>query len=150
MAVDMKDDPEKHHRRSIRLKGYDYSRAGAYFVTICTQNRECLFGDIVDGEMMLNKNGEIVESVWNDLPNHYAHVELDYHIIMPNHIHGIIIIVGAGLKPTPPDTEKTHVLPEIICVFKKFSVCRIKHVIPTGVNPGNIIIMNPLCAMKTN
>jgi len=59
----MKDDPEKHHRRSIRLKGHDYSRAGAYFVTICTQNRECLFGDIVDGEMILNKNGEIVESV---------------------------------------------------------------------------------------
>ena len=53
------------------------------------------FGAFVDDKMMLNKNGEIVESVWNDLPNHYAHVELDYHIIMPNHIHGIIIIVGA-------------------------------------------------------
>ncbi len=124
----MKDDPEKHHRRSIRLKGYDYSRAGAYFVTICTQNRECLFGDIVDGEMMLNKNGEIVESVWNDLPNHYAHVELDYHIIMPNHIHGIIIIVGAGLKPAPTDTEKTHGLPEIIRGLKTFSARRINQI----------------------
>ena len=61
----MKDDPEKHHRRSIRLKGYDYSRARAYFVTICTQNRECLFGDIVDGEMMLNDARRMVDAVWN-------------------------------------------------------------------------------------
>jgi len=87
-------------------------------------------GALVDGEMMLNKNGEIVESVWNDLPNHYAHVELDRHIIMPNHIHGIMIIVGAGLKPAPTDTEKTHGLPPQ--------------------NYDNIIIMNTLCAMETN
>ena len=71
------------------------------------------FGAFVDDEMILNKNGEIVESVRNDLPNHYAHVELDYHIIMPNHIHGIITLVGAGLKPAPTDTEKTHGLPVI-------------------------------------
>ena len=85
-------------------------------------------GALVDGEMMLNKNGEIVESVWNDLPNHYAHVELDRHIIMPNHIHGIMIIVGAGLKPAPTDTEKTHGLPEIICGLKTFSARRINQI----------------------
>ncbi len=92
----MKDDPEKHHRRSIRLKGYDYSRAGAYFVTICTQNRECLFGDIVDGEMMLNDAGRMVDAVWNAMPKYYTGVDVDLFQIMPNHIHGIIIIVGAG------------------------------------------------------
>ena len=108
------------------------------------------FGAFVDGEMMLNKNGEIVESVWNDLPNHYVHVELDCHIIMPNYIHGIIIIVGAGLKPAPTDTEKTHGLPEIICGLKRFSVRRINHAIPPAQNHGNVIIMNTLCAMETN
>ena len=69
--------------------------------------RNVPFGAFVDGEMMLNKNGEIVESVWNGLPNHYVHVELDYHIIMPNHIHGIIIIVGAG-PCACPDMGQPH------------------------------------------
>ena len=103
----MKDDPEKHHRRSIRLKGYDYSRAGAYFVTICTQNRECLFGDIVDGEMMLNDAGRMVDAVWNAMPKYYTGVDVDLFQIMPNHIHGIIIIVGAG-PCACPDMGQPH------------------------------------------
>jgi REP element-mobilizing transposase RayT len=85
-------DPQRHHRRSIRLKGYDYSQAGAYFVTICAQNRECLFGEIVDGEMRLNGQGEIVIACWDNLPCHFPHIELDAFVVMPNHVHGIIVI----------------------------------------------------------
>ncbi|MDR2206659.1 MAG: hypothetical protein LBE36_10970 [Flavobacteriaceae bacterium] len=81
-----------YHRRSIRLKGYDYSQAGLYFVTICVQNRECLFGEIVDGEMMLNECGNIANTIWNELPQHYPYVALDRFVVMPNHIHYIIEI----------------------------------------------------------
>ena len=81
-----------HHRDSIRLREYDYSRAGRYFITICAQNRKRLFGEIVDGQMVLNEYGKIVETEWNDLPNHYARVELDRHVVMPNHFHGIVVI----------------------------------------------------------
>lgn len=91
----MKYAPDSHHRRSIRLKGYDYTQAGAYFVTICTQNRECLFGDTKDGEMRLNEHGEIAKKYWEDLSNHYSCIESDEFVIMPNHFHGIIVIVGA-------------------------------------------------------
>lgn len=82
----------KHHRRSIRLKDYDYSSAGAYFVTICAHNRDCLFGEIIDGEMVLNDAGKMVERCWLEIPDHYPSVELDEFVIMPNHIHGIIVI----------------------------------------------------------
>jgi putative transposase len=128
----MKYDPDKHHRRSIRLKGYDYSQKGAYFITICTKNRECLFGEIQQEQMNLNDLGRFVYDVWDDLPNHYAHVELDTFVIMPNHIHGIILLsdtpVGAGFKPaptTPTDTAKRQPLSEIIRALKTFSARRI-------------------------
>jgi REP element-mobilizing transposase RayT len=88
----MKYNPQIHHRRSIRLQEYDYSQNGAYFVTLCTQNRECLFGKIVNGEMILNEQGKIVEQCWNDLSNHYNNIVLDAYVIMPNHFHGIIFI----------------------------------------------------------
>ncbi len=86
----MKFGPHKHHHHSIRLRGYNYSQAGAYFVTICTRNRQCLFGEIVDGVMQLNNVGEIVKSVWVGLPNHFPDIALDAFVVMPNHIHGII------------------------------------------------------------
>lgn len=100
----MKYDPEKHHRRSIRLRGYDYSQPGAYFVTVVTQDRVCLFGEVVNGEMRLNDVGHMVRQEWADLPSRFPNIDLDAFIIMPNHIHGIIIItdvnpVGAGLVP---------------------------------------------------
>ena len=95
----MKYNPDLHHRRSIRLKGYDYSDVGLYFITVCTQNRLCLFGEIVHGEMILNEAGKMVQFTWVDLPQHNINIKLDEFIIMPNHIHGIIIIVGAGSKP---------------------------------------------------
>jgi REP element-mobilizing transposase RayT len=81
-----------HHRRSIRLKGYDYTQQGAYFVTICTHQRNCLFGEIVDGEIKLNTNGEIARGSWLSIPRYFKNVELDEFVIMPNHLHGIIII----------------------------------------------------------
>jgi len=90
----LKYNPHIHHRRSIRLQDYDYSSEGAYFVTMCTQNRECLFGEIVNGEMILNEYGKIVEQCRNDLPNHYDNIALDAYVIMPDHFHGIIFIVS--------------------------------------------------------
>lgn len=80
------------HRKQIRLKKYDYSDAGWYFVTICTQNMEYLFGNIINNEMNLNKFGKIVNQYWSNISNHFKNVELDEYQIMPNHIHGIIVI----------------------------------------------------------
>lgn len=82
-------------RKKIRLKNYDYSDSGWYFVTICTQNRECLFGNIVAGKMVLNEFGIIVNDVLNSLPNHYKQIKLDICQIMSNHVHMVINIVGA-------------------------------------------------------
>jgi len=88
----MKCNPKIHHRRSIRLQGYDYSRAGAYFVTICTRYRECLFGDIADGEMRLNAIGHIVANEWVKTAEIRNEIELDEWVVMPNHFHGILVI----------------------------------------------------------
>ena len=84
-------DPEEHHRRSIRLKGYDYSQPGAYFVTVCTNKWKCLFGEIVGGTMVLNQLGQIVSGCWNEIPEHFPNVELDEFVTMPNHLHGIVV-----------------------------------------------------------
>ena len=94
----MSYDPNKHHRRSIRLRGYDYSQKGIYFVTVCTQNREHLFGKIEKGVMQMNDAGQMVEFTWADLPNHNPHIVLDEFVVMPDHVHGIILItdIGAG------------------------------------------------------
>jgi putative transposase len=88
-------NPEIHHRRSIRLKGYDYSLAGAYFVTVCSWGKGCIFGEIADGEIHLNEYGEIVMKCWNGIQDHLPHVETDEFIIMPNRVHGIVFMVGA-------------------------------------------------------
>ncbi len=148
---DMKFDPQKHHRRSIRLKGYDYSQAGAYFVTIVAWQREMLFGEIVDGVMNLNRHGHIVRDAWFDLKNHYRHVELGEFVIMPNHVHGIVVLVddckggssllgetivsdadSSGIDTMPTNQTRPYVkpttrhgLPEIVRAFKSFSAKRI-------------------------
>jgi len=88
----MKAAPQTHHRRSIRLKRYDYAQPGAYFVTICAQNRECLFGEIVAGEMRLSEAGRIVLEEWERIPKIRSEIQLGEWIIMPNHIHGVIVI----------------------------------------------------------
>ena len=88
----MNFDPQKHHRRSIRLKEYDYSQPGWYFITLCTNNREMLFGDVIAGKMVLNDAGVFTTECWRDIPGHYPDVCLDEFIIMSNHVHGIINI----------------------------------------------------------
>lgn len=93
----MKYNPKKHHRRSIRLKGYDYAQAGLYFITICCQHRTPFFGDIKNGEMILNDAGEMIEIQWLDLKNRFPNIKLHEYVVMPNHFHGILEIVG-----TPP------------------------------------------------
>lgn len=107
-------DPEKHHRRSIRLKGYDYTQPGAYFITIGTQNRVPLFGEVVDGEMRLNDAGRVAERCWRDIPAHFPHVKLDAFVVMPNHVHGILWIVGmvndVGAKNFSP-LHSSHISP---------------------------------------
>ena len=116
-----KFDPKKHHRRSIRLKRFDYSSEGAYYVTIVVQGRECLFGEIIDGEMYLNEYGEIVQKWWNEIPIRFPNVELGAFVIMPNHIHGIIWIItnrrGEVLSPhnePNSDNRKADIQGEVI------------------------------------
>ena len=95
----------QHRRRSIRLKDYDYATSGAYFVTVCTQNRACLFGDVVDNAVRLNEYGGIVLACWDEIPAHFAHVELDAFVVMPNHVHGIIVLTdGIHAASFPPIT----------------------------------------------
>ncbi|MGF1588591.1 MAG: transposase [Pleurocapsa sp.] len=88
----MKYDPDKHHRRSIRLPGYDYSQSGAYFVTICAYQRQCIFGEIIDGQMVLNQYGAIIADEWQKSSVIRREIELDTWVVMPNHFHGIVII----------------------------------------------------------
>jgi REP element-mobilizing transposase RayT len=92
---EMKYNPSTHHRHSIRLKGYDYSQPGAYFVTLCTWQRECLFGEIHADEMQLSAAGKVAAYYWKRIPVHFPTTSLDEWIIMPNHLHGIIIL-GTG------------------------------------------------------
>jgi REP element-mobilizing transposase RayT len=92
----MKYEPQKHHRRPIRLQGYDYARAGVYYVTIVAQNRENLFGEIVDASMRLNEFGQVAAETWEWLALQYPYVELGAWVVMPNHLHGIIILNEDG------------------------------------------------------
>jgi putative transposase len=117
----------KHRRKAIRLQGYDYSQPGEYFVTICTKDREHVFGRIEEGRLHVNGFGEIVALCWKDLPNHYPCVLTDEFVVMPNHVHGIIVItepnpVGEGSEPSP---TKRYPLSEIVRSFKTFSARRI-------------------------
>ncbi|MBU4016490.1 transposase [Patescibacteria group bacterium] len=138
----MKYNPDIHHRESIRLKGYDYFQNGAYFITICIQNRENRFGEIKNKKMFLNDPGRMIDTCWNKLTIKYCHITLDEFVVMPNHFHGIIIIdnknvgvplVGtrkhadetlqinkrAGTRPAP--TIKIQTIGNIIGAFKSIS-----------------------------
>ncbi len=122
----MNEESLRPRRRSIRLKEFDYAECGAYFVTIVTKDRSCLFGEIVDGQMKTNSAGEIITRWWLELGRKFAIVEIDEFVIMPNHSHGIIVItdraVGADLRVGPPNTRTgAHVgasLPAIVQWFK--------------------------------
>jgi REP element-mobilizing transposase RayT len=108
----MRFDPQKHHRRSIRLRGYDYTQGGAYFVTTCVEKKRCAFGQIESGVTRLNVYGRIVEECWLAVAEHYPHVVLDENTIMPNHFHAIVIItepVGVG-SPRPTKTTLGQIM----------------------------------------
>ena len=139
-------------RKRLRLKDYDYSQPGAYFVTICARDREHRFGEIVDGQMRRNDLATIVQSCWDDLPNHYPYLQLDEFVIMPNHVHGIVMIfeetivaamhgrihdeptVGDGLKPfvgvthASPLRGKRNRLGDIVGSFKSAVTKRINEI----------------------
>jgi putative transposase len=137
-------------RRSIRLEGYDYSDPGAYFLAVCAVQCRLVFGWISDGRVVENANASIVRDCWLDLPNHYPHISLDAFVVMPDHLHGIIVLLGtfgvgdvrknvaqaglnarAGLKPAPTDGDAfvnagvRHGLPEIVRALKTYSARRI-------------------------
>jgi REP element-mobilizing transposase RayT len=104
VGTPMKYDPQKHHRQSIRLRQYDYAWPGAYFVTLCVREKECVLGEIVDGEMHLSEWGYIVHEFWDAIPVHFPNVSIDDRVTMPNHGHAIINIDharrGAVAAPT--------------------------------------------------
>jgi REP element-mobilizing transposase RayT len=130
-----------HHRKSMRLKGYDYTQAGAYFVTICVNDRRHLLGKITNGEMILNEPGEMVQQIWNEIPENYSGADIDFSVVMPNHFHGIIILTGenvgaplvgaqdgalegtneekAGTRPAP--TNRNFHLSQIVGEFKSLT-----------------------------
>jgi len=114
---------QQHQRRSIRLKDYDYSQEGAYFVTICTQKHKLLLGEIRNAEMVLNEYGKIVAECWQWLSKQYRHVELDEWVLMPNHMHGIVILCRGGSRTAP--TENYKPLGRLIGAFKTTSTKRI-------------------------
>jgi putative transposase len=120
LFVPMSYNPEIHHRRSIRLQGYDYSQSGAYFVTICTFQRQHLFGEVNNGEMQLNVTGQIISAIWQKIPQHFPNVELDQFILMPDHLHGIIVI--------SEQAEKFYSLATIIQNFKSVSTRKINKI----------------------
>ena len=115
-------DPEKHHRRSIRLKEYDYREPGGYFITLCAQDWKCLFGKVAEERMRLKPAGEMIQQVWYALPDRFPIVQLDAFVVMPNHIHAIIVLtdptinhpqatdspnnVGAPLVGAPADDDR--------------------------------------------
>jgi len=108
----MKFNPQIHHRRSIRLPDYDYCQPGAYFITLVTYQRDCLFGNIVSVDMQLSPMGQIADEHWRAIPEHFPHVELGAYVVMPNHVHGIIIIRENGMAAKSlPSAGARHASP---------------------------------------
>lgn len=123
-------NPEIHHRRSIRLQHHDYSQAGLYFLTLCVQNKESLFGEIIDNQMILNAAGQMIEKEWLALKKRFLHVELHEYVVMPNHFHAIIEVGNSlmvnqqkgrpqGFAPTMETNNKT--VGAIIGAFKSIT-----------------------------
>lgn len=133
MADEPVYDPQKHHRRSVRLKDYDYSQAGAYFITVCAHQREWLFGEIVGGEMRLNACGEIVHDEWAKTSTLRPNVELGEFVVMPNHFHAIVVITCRGVlrrgvlqyAPTDKLQSPSQTIGAIVRGFKSAAAKRI-------------------------
>ncbi len=127
------------NRRSIRLKKWDYCQDGFYFITICTANHKYLFGEIINGEMQLNAMGLVVEKYWQIIPAHFYHVDLDVFTIMPNHIHGLIIMgVGKALR-AHKQTEQfgRPVAGSISSIIRSFKSAVTKCINEMRQTPGN-------------
>ena len=119
----MKYNPDVHHRKSIRLKDYDYSKEGMYYITICTQNRECILGDIVgadsiSAQIKLNDAGNMINNIYLDLVNQIKNIKLHDYIIMPNHLHGIIEICDTSFRA---DMESAPTVGEVVQTFKRYT-----------------------------
>jgi putative transposase len=125
------NDVNVHYRRSIRLKGYDYAQAGAYFVTMCTQDRACLLGDVVGEEVRLSDAGSMIQAVWDGLPNRFPGMELDAFVVMPNHVHGIATFVGAGLAPPAEKgaASSAPTLGNVVRAFKSLSAIHVNRLL---------------------
>ncbi len=155
---DSKYNPQKYHRRSIRLKDYDYSQAGAYFVTICTRNSEYIFGKVVNGVMKLNKYGHVVEEEWRKTARLRKDVKIDVFMVMPNHFHGIVMIteiVGARRAvPLQLNGSENLLLVHCLLLYALSNLQLLNKLIlfTTHLESlfGNEIIMNTLLEMKTN
>jgi REP element-mobilizing transposase RayT len=133
-------NPQIHHRRSIRLKGYDYAQAGLYFVTICVQDRACLFGEITDGQMRCNDAGTMVENEWLKLPERFTNIHLHEYIVMPNHFHAILEIVGETLVVAPVmvsrvDTQNETVSPVMVFLVDTQNDDNTQNGQPQGIAP---------------
>ncbi|GEM_PF-2156884 len=154
-------------RKPTRLAGYDYSQSGGYFVTICTHDKKQFLSEVNQGQVILTEYGDVVANQWSDLPNYYNHVMLDHFVIMPNHIHGIVVLVdrqqvnekiqatvGEGLQTFPyknSDQPKRHGLSEIIRGFKTYSSRRINELRDTKGQPVcNVVFMIELFVMIMN
>jgi putative transposase len=126
-------NPDIHHRHSIRLRAYDYSQMGAYFVTVCTQNREFIFGEITEGEIRLSDIGQVVVDEWLRTGEVRKNIELDSFVVMPNHFHGIVVISGNGrgvlqYAPTANQTSlrsPSQTIGAIVRGFKSITTKRI-------------------------
>jgi putative transposase len=133
----MPRDSITHHRRSIRLNGYDYSQPGGYFVTICIHHHQCLLGNVMDGEIRLNEFGGAANTSWDWLSKQYSYVDLDEWIVMPNHLHGIIILGDTndlitlrrgGSRTAPTCNCIRKPLGRLVGAFKTVSTKRINQI----------------------
>jgi len=126
-------------RKSTRLPHYDYSSPGYYFVTVCTYNHQCIFGEVINEKMILNKLGDVVQNCWDAIPSHIPDTKLDAFKIMPNHIHGIIFITDVGVMHASPlrnqSGPKPRSLGSIVGSFKSACTNRINRIRNTPGNP---------------
>lgn len=122
-------DPQRHHRRSIRLRGHDYATSGAYFVTICVLGRERILGKVVEGSVRLSLFGAMAEDVWRSMPRHFPRATLDAFVVMPDHIHALVVLAGdpapAGHSAGPPHGTRPASIPAIVQNMKSVSARRI-------------------------
>lgn len=122
-------DREQRHRRSLRLRDFDYAQEGAYFVTICTQDRSCVLGEILDGSMLLNDAGRMVQKAWDDLADHYPGLETDAVVVMPNHLHGVIVLLkgqgpASGVQDPHAEAARGLRLGDVVHRFKSLTTRR--------------------------